>query len=70
MSERIRYIVVLDLLIDPDKLHGELPDALRAIHAEKVPHFGGSVRVAVDDPDGEQVASKVIAYLENEGVQL
>jgi hypothetical protein len=48
----------------------DIPASLEAMKPPSLPHFAGEVRVAVDDPNDEDVASKVISYLEDEGVDL
>jgi hypothetical protein len=56
----MKFIVVLSFDCMPDNL----PDILKALDPPNLPYFDGEARVAVDDPNGEKVASKVIRYLD------
>ena len=56
----MKMIVVLSFDCEPDNL----PEILRHIDPPNIPYFSGECRVAIDDPSGEKVASKVIRYLD------
>ena len=56
----MKTIVVLSFDCQPDTL----PEILLALDPPNLPYFDGECRVAIDDPSGEKVASKVIRYLD------
>lgn len=56
----MKMIVVLSFDCQPD----DLPQILKHIDPPEIPYFAGEARVAIDDPAGEKVASKVIRYLD------
>lgn len=56
----MKCIVVLSFDCEVDNLG----DILKHIDPPTIPYFAGEARVAIDDPAGEKVASKVIRYLD------
>lgn len=56
----MKAIIVISLDAELD----QLPGVLQYINPPGIPYFAGHVRVAIDDPDGEQTASRVLDWLD------
>ena len=58
----MKAIVVIEFECSPD----DLPEILDHINPPRIPHFHKRVRVAIDDPKGEDIATQVLDWLDEE----